>query len=120
MRAGTFHEQVLSQTVLPILVVLSLGISHCNSSSPCSIRAADYDQSCSQDSDCVAVFNGDYCTECPCENTAINIDAQPQYNSDFLKGKYLACPCPAPPAVACNQGTCGLRSTEQPDASGAD
>ena len=89
-------------------VVLSLQCSSNNSS--CSIDASHYDRSCKQDSDCIAVYSGSFCGSgsdtCACENAAISASAQSQYDSDLSATHPLVCPCPAPPAVGCNAGTC--------------
>jgi hypothetical protein len=79
----------------------------------CSLQAANYDQACQTDSDCVAVFLGSFCAaqSCACENAAINASSYQQYASDFEKDNAPRCPCPSPPPVACNQGTCGLRGS---------
>jgi hypothetical protein len=77
-----------------------------------SISAADYDQSCKVDADCVVVPQGDFCqsacTNCP--NAAISAHAEMLYRSD-LAGRIPApslCPCPAPRAPACVQNKCVL------------
>lgn len=83
----------------------------------CSIFASDYDQSCRQDTDCVAVFSGSFCGghSCACENSAINVSDQQRYVSDLQSDDAPECPCPAPPAVACSQGTCVVRPLGLPD-----
>lgn len=47
---------------------------------PKDFRAADYDQSCSKDSDCKDVYEGAACQTCKCSNAAIA-------NKDY--GKYI-------------------------------
>jgi hypothetical protein len=95
-----------------VLAFVSATLDGCKDSS-CSLQAADYDQACQADSDCVAVFLGSFCgaNSCACENAAINTSAYAQYASDFDKDNAPRCPCAAAPPVACNQGTCGLRGS---------
>jgi hypothetical protein len=61
----------------------------------CTLDASRYDQSCTQDSDCVAVFLGDFCGAhaCACENAAINLSSQASLRCS-------ACPS-APLRAAC-------------------
>ena len=74
-----------------------------------SISAASYDQSCTQASDCVAVYSGALCGDsCACANSAISTGAQSQYNSDLSASTYERCPCASPPPVACTSGTCAV------------
>jgi hypothetical protein len=92
-----------------------VSLDQCSDSASCSINAADYDQACHEDSDCVAAFSGSFCgsNACACENAAINVSAQAQYSADLERDNAPRCPCPSPPPVACNQGTCGLRAALQ-------
>jgi hypothetical protein len=67
---------------------------------------ANYDRSCQQASDCVAVYIGG-CSGCLCPNTAINRRSQAQYEEDFMMLECTgeACPCvPVPPT--CKAGQC--------------
>jgi hypothetical protein len=76
------------------------------------IRAADYDQSCAVDSDCVNEPEGNFCgtvnmcTDCP--GAAISVKAQRQYEGDLAKNtpNPVTCPCPLPPSAFCNNGQC--------------
>jgi hypothetical protein len=62
-----------------------------------TILASSYDQSCMQDTDCVGVASGTFCTNaCQCPNDAINKGAQAQYFADFPNVKGAQCPCVAP------------------------
>jgi hypothetical protein len=92
-------------------------LHHCSTSGSCTISASNYDQSCAQDTDCIAAFSGSFCGghACACENSAINASAQAQYEADLQNAHAPKCPCPAPPPVACNQGTCGLRTSGPAD-----
>jgi hypothetical protein len=80
------------------------------------IRASDFDQSCTGDQDCVAVFEGDVCAPCACANAAIALTARAEYNdarsnlfssADCVKPDVECDVCPDPP-VSCGQGTCAI------------
>lgn len=80
-----------------------------------AIHAADYDQSCSVDSDCIQVAEGDLCDLRLCTNCAggsIRQSAQAQYDGDFAKKLPISdgnsCPCPPAPPAVCTNGVCGL------------
>ncbi len=49
--------------------VIALLLTSCGS--PTVLEARDYDQSCERGSECVAVFLGDVCNPCRCNNAAI-------------------------------------------------
>ena len=76
----------------------------------CSIRAADYSQSCISDSDCVGVHEGNSCG-CPnCINAAIGITSEAEYNSALTRAfpNSSDCPCAAPPLAYCDNGNCAV------------
>lgn len=90
-------------------------LPHCNAGT-CEVRTAKYvqaeqfDQTCSEDADCVAVFEGEVCAECQyCHNAAINVANQEAYQSEFdvecTSGS--DCGCQAVEAF-CNEGRCEL------------
>jgi hypothetical protein len=76
-----------------------------------TIRAADYDQTCTTDSDCVGVVEGNLCAPnlCSnCTNAAVSGKAQAQYEADFsskLRSPSI-CPCGLGPAIVCKDGVC--------------
>jgi hypothetical protein len=76
----------------------------------CSIRAADYDQSCTSDSDCVGVHEGTSCACTNCINAAIGTTSESEYNSAFVRAFPNSgdCPCAAPPPAYCNNGDCAV------------
>jgi|HubBroStandDraft_1064217.scaffolds.fasta_scaffold189565_2 hypothetical protein len=78
----------------------------------CVIATSSYDQSCSQDSDCVAVAQGNFCIHgCTnCLNAAINIGAQEQYAMDFSNKFPISkpCPCSGPTHPTCQHSICTL------------
>jgi hypothetical protein len=76
-----------------------------------TIHAADYDQTCSKDSDCVGVVEGDLCTPnmCTnCTNAAVNAGAEAKYTADFASkdSTPLGCPCGSGPNIVCKSGLC--------------
>lgn len=82
----------------------------------CTVRAADYDQSCSADSDCVAVGEGNAC-EPTCvfacrANSAINTRDLDRYQTDLMRtpaGRLpTSCQCPAGSTVRCIQSLCSV------------
>ena len=78
----------------------------------CSIAASDYDRSCTQDSECTGIDEGDICSpECPgcVVNAAINVRNQARYLDDLRSesGARVPCSCPQTPVVACKAGICG-------------
>ncbi len=89
--------------LLGITAVLSLASAGCET----EILAADYDQTCKADADCVTVAVGDIC-KCSCQGAAINVKEKERYDEDRLT---IACgvacsPCPAFADAICRQGTC--------------
>jgi hypothetical protein len=88
------------------------GSQGCSNGNTCgSIAAADYDQSCSADSDCVMEPEGNFCDHNHCTDCAtgvISVKAQAQYEVD-LASRIAApelCPCPSGSRGVCNQGRC--------------
>jgi len=76
------------------------------------IQASNYDQSCTTNSDCIAVGEGNACYVCEieCTSAAINKSAESQYKADVAKtpaaeGGAL-CGCPAEFGPCCRGGTC--------------
>lgn len=77
------------------------------------ILASSYDQTCTSDSDCAEVSEGDPCNPCDfsCSNAAINVRALAQYGADtagIYPAAYTLCPssCGGPETVCCSGGTC--------------
>jgi hypothetical protein len=92
-------------------VVAAVFLASCSTCG--NIQAAEYDQSCSTASDCVAVAEGDSCKGLfciDCANAAINVSAQAEYEATLqsIKGPTAICPCPegGGPTVICNAGVC--------------
>jgi hypothetical protein len=81
-----------------------------------TIPASDYNQTCSQDSDCAGVQSGTICsTQCACGNDAINASDLTRYWANFPV-MTPACPCSLP-RVYCN-GTKCVRGVRPLDAGG--
>ncbi|MDQ3368593.1 MAG: hypothetical protein M3680_24455, partial [Myxococcota bacterium] len=81
-----------------------------------AIRATSYDQYCTRDDECVAVFQGNACQSCRCAAGAIRRDALTAYRADL--GAFWSCHEPQPcaagctavigDAAICRAGTCTL------------
>jgi hypothetical protein len=89
------------------------------------IRASDYDQHCTQDRDCTAVFTGDVCTAgCLCENDAVNTLDWPNYEEQLQKLEIRVCDrqrdtCGCFPERAyCANGKCAACPVDQCGADG--
>ncbi len=84
---------------------------NCPNGNTCgTIKASDYDQSCTLDSDCVIEPEGDFCVnECTnCASAVISRKAKAQYEVDLASkiSMLLSCPCPLAPIPVCNHGKC--------------
>jgi hypothetical protein len=84
-----------------------------------AIRAADYDQTCATEADCILVTERKFCTPdaCTnCENAAINVKDKVRYQVDTTKNTPTAndCPCPSPPIAVCNGGKCDVFAAPLP------
>jgi hypothetical protein len=75
-----------------------------------SISASSYDQSCTTDADCIAVYEGPLCDDCLCVNAAINQGANDAYEQaiNAAEPDPPACFCPSSPPPRCYGGTCTL------------
>ena len=80
------------------------------------IQAANYDQSCMTDTDCVAVADGDFCSPGAgnCPNAAISKSAHAQYQADTAKTRAASCyapgNCGTEPGPCCVAGRCHFDS----------
>jgi hypothetical protein len=117
-QAGATGARVLMKGALVSVFVLVAALKTSASTSACGSKsclpASDYDQSCTQDSDCVGIAEGDLCTEgcTDCINAAINVRDQAKYQS-AVSGYAGSCSCPAV-LIGCNAGTCGLATFPLP------
>lgn len=107
-----------------LVIALCLAASACHPDT--TIDAKDYPQSCSVNTDCVLVTQGDACSQCGgCQNAAINLSAKASFEGDLMTLKN-ACPsrlfqppvaCAAiaclPPEAFCDAGTCETRPARQ-------
>jgi hypothetical protein len=107
------------------------GPNACADASVRTIQASSYDQSCTVDTDCRLIGEGNACTPCAfnCPSSgAINAGALAQYNSDVantpavaasFNGQTCFAGCPAAFGPCCVGGKCQLSTTGQcpvPDA----
>jgi hypothetical protein len=93
----------------------------------CMIVASNYDLSCTSDSDCAGIIEGNFCeSQCLCgANSAISVAAMAQYDADFAKTpigtgavKTLDCGCieTGPPSyLSCRGGKCEFYSVPPSD-----
>ena len=78
------------------------------------IRASDFDQSCTGDQDCVAIYQGNACTPCACPNAAIAVADRQAYNDTRAsfqcpQNEDIVCDACSAPLVACTAGTCAIK-----------
>jgi hypothetical protein len=83
---------------------------------PCQLPPSDLDDSCTVNSDCVAVPGGDPCSPnclAPCLAGAVNVRVAAMYTADFdrLSGGswrsfFPPCSCPCAAGPCCRQGLC--------------
>ena len=67
------------------------------------VLASSFDQSCTYDSECVAVYQGNACAPCRCANAAIHRDALPKYRAEI--GAYWSCYAPEDCGADCQAVT---------------
>ncbi len=87
--------------------------SSSSGATPADLVATDYSQSCANDSECVAVYQGAVCTSCACPNSAIAKADDPKYLSDYTNRRAMcpstssgaSCDCALPSAVNCDAAT---------------
>jgi hypothetical protein len=81
--------------------------------SPRIIQASRYDQTCTVDSDCSGITEGNSCNPCSlnCVNAAINVHALSAYTSDNANlvasaGEQCPSSCGGPESTCCRSGKC--------------
>jgi hypothetical protein len=122
-QAGATGARVLMKGALVSVFVLVAALKTSASTSACGgkscLPASDYDQSCTQDSDCVGITEGELCTQgcIGCVNAAINVRDQAKYQS-AVSGFSGTCSCPSV-FIGCNAGTCGLATFPLPSDAGS-
>lgn len=110
----TAGSEASAGTSCPVGVDAGPAVDTNGDGSSCMILASNYDQSCTGDSDCLAVWSGDFCVPgCECPNSVISYSARAQYIADVnatssvgITG-FPVCGCCAvelPPC--CRQGIC--------------
>jgi hypothetical protein len=88
--------------------------STCGDNGVLNVLAADFDQRCESDADCVAIGEGNACFPCAmsCTNAAINKADEANYQTAVAKapphtGINITCgSCPRQPMSCCIQGRC--------------
>lgn len=86
--------------------------STCGNAGVLQIRASDYEQACSVDSDCVAISEGNACEACAlgCTNAAINMSDESKYEDDVgavpKRTVQISCDCPEQYPPCCVDGQC--------------
>ena len=93
-------------TLLAAASVIALVAPGC---SPEQLTLTDYDTTCMDASDCVAVYVGD-CSSCMCPNAAINQGDLAKYQGDERAlgcSGAQACDCAAT-TVSCTAGKCAI------------
>jgi hypothetical protein len=108
------------------------GPNACIDTSVKLIQASDYDQSCTVDTDCRYIAEGNACTPCAFDCSyaaAINVSALTQYYSDVantpavapeFNGRTCASGCPSALGPCCVGGKCQTSPTSQCPAASAD
>ena len=72
-----------------------------------TIHAADFDQTCAGDTDCVHVYEGDACGPCFCPNAPISARAKAAYDAVApTTAAGVVCSCTYDPAPKCSGGVC--------------
>ncbi len=82
----------------------------CHAAESVFVDASEWDKSCSSDSDCVIVHEGDVCARCICGGTPVNVSEEPKYREalesiDCNPGP-SDCDCPLASDAWCDAGTC--------------
>ena len=91
-----------------------LTLSAC--ATPTILEEKDYPLTCTFDADCIAVYLGDVCKPCFCDNAAISASARSIYAADLTGARNSCtsttqetCAACAPVAVGCDNGTCKVK-----------
>jgi hypothetical protein len=106
-----------------LLLVLLGAVSQlgCSSDDPKKLSAGDYDQTCSENADCVIVDIG--ACECSCETAVINVKDKAKFDQDLSQcepsGECGMCPWMNSAVAYCNAGHCERKTAGGTDA-GAD
>lgn len=80
------------------------------------VRATDYDQSCTSNSDCVEIYVGNPCSceiNCGTIPAAINKSVEPQYLTDVRNLPPISCACEVNPPFPVDVGPCCIAGTCQ-------
>ena len=109
-------SRAVAVSMLTGLLMMAYGSTSCSpSTAPCSpVLASDYDQSCTVDTDCVAVGEVSSCPAFACDGCtteAINKSVMAQYMTAFAqaftsKAPGTGCGCPCESGAVCRGGKC--------------
>ena len=87
-----------------------------------TISASGYGRTCSVESDCVTVAQGNVCDPCGCPSVAISASEQIRYDADFNALRdtcpdagTLSCAACASVVAVCTAGSCSVASCSDPD-----
>ncbi len=79
-----------------------------------AVHTKNYSKACAVETDCVAVYEGNACSACQCENAAVAKTEHKNYLRDlgFAEGRCTSAPACAADCrsvtVTCTSGTCGI------------
>jgi len=114
MRSDLAEARAFCQTLrmrFACLVALLL-LSACSGSTV--MDSSRYDRTCTQASDCAAVYSGDVCAACTCPNDAIRSDGLTAWEAEAARARKacgrtppVACDCQEA-MTACESGACKL------------
>lgn len=119
--AQTDHQDAIAAAMCteascPAIACADEFLPHCTDGT-CDLRKAKYastdefDTSCDEPEDCVAVFEGEVCTICACPNAAINANDSEAYEAQFdveCKNGDVRCEACAQPTFDCVANTCQI------------
>lgn len=102
-------QQMCSAAPCQVVLPVCRGGS-CDARDPVYIDASTWDTSCVMDSDCVIVHEGEVCSDCVCNGTAVNASEYSKYGdavaaADCNPGPNF-CDCVAFDKAWCDGGTC--------------
>ena len=112
---------------IALAAAASCGSSGNSGSGATIVSVSNYDQTCSQASDCVEAVVGDVCGPgcVACPNAAINMNAAAKYQADYQKAvaacvtpPQQGCPGHCLAQTACNAGMCTVCPEGCADAGG--
>jgi len=88
---------------------------------PPPMAVSDYSRSCTQPSDCVAVYVGAVCNPCFCPNAAITVSDKSRYDTTWSERRsqctleQVECAACAPSYTRCTNNQCSWSTTPLPE-----